>query len=74
MKALMERVETQVDTEPHLPAVSGGKPCGVKGCPNAASPWVFCEVCGIALCASCATMQHEGYQNKAFCPDHKGGK
>ncbi len=63
-------------TEP-MPVVTPARQCGVRGCANGASPWVFCGVCGLALCEDHLTLVDVPELGRArywLCPAHaKGG-
>ena len=61
-----------VDTDPAMPALGGaGKPCGVSGCQNEASPFIFCDACGIRLCTP--HIRPISRHGRAFvtCPAHE---
>lgn len=66
-----ELASTEKATEPRLPRVGYGDRCGVSGCPNNATPFVYCVVCGAPICAG---HTHFAFIGRAvvLCPAHKG--
>lgn len=67
-----ELASTEKATEPRLPRVGYGDRCGVEGCGNNATPYVFCQVCRAPICAGHTHFDFIRGRAVVLCPACKG--